>query len=166
MARRMRAALSAESVLGHPAGDEVPQERVEAVERPGTLGHQVNRRLSESRRSTSEPTSGSTAASRSLREAAKAVARASSPSFLRALPEAREHPHPCRKLGRHVHHSPAGRRKPPRQMTTGPAGVLHRPTALGEPSRPALEGPKAGAVLREGSTLEELACGFVDRGDG
>jgi transposase InsO family protein len=43
-------------------------------------------RLSESRRSASEPTSGSTAASRSLREAAKAVARASSPSFLRALP--------------------------------------------------------------------------------
>jgi hypothetical protein len=43
-------------------------------------------RLSESRRSTSEAASGSTVASRSLREAASAVARASRPSFLRALP--------------------------------------------------------------------------------
>ena len=43
-------------------------------------------RLSESRRSTSDAASGSTAASLSLREAASAVARASSPSFLRALP--------------------------------------------------------------------------------
>jgi hypothetical protein len=37
---------------------------------------------------------------------------------------------------------------------------------LGEPFRPALERPQAGAVLREGGTLEELACGFVDRSDG
>jgi hypothetical protein len=42
--------------------------------------------LSESKRSTSESASGSTGASLSLREAASAVARASSPSFLRALP--------------------------------------------------------------------------------
>src|SRR5215203_2091596 len=70
----------------HPSGDEVPQKPVEAVERPSTLSHQVNKRLSESRRSASEPTSGSTAARRPLREAASAVARASSPSFLRALP--------------------------------------------------------------------------------
>jgi hypothetical protein len=27
--------------FGYPAGDEVPQEPVEAVERPGALGHQV-----------------------------------------------------------------------------------------------------------------------------
>src|SRR5215204_4356743 len=71
---------------GYPAGDEVPQEPVEAVERPSTLSHQVNKRLSESKRSASEPTSGSTATRRPLREAASAVARASSPSFLRALP--------------------------------------------------------------------------------
>jgi hypothetical protein len=43
-------------------------------------------RLSESRRSTSEEPSGSTGASLSLREAASAVARASTPSFLRAFP--------------------------------------------------------------------------------
>ena len=42
--------------------------------------------LSESRRSTSESASGSTGASLSLREAASAVARASSPSFFLALP--------------------------------------------------------------------------------
>jgi hypothetical protein len=42
MPRRMRAALSAESVRAHPSGEEVPQEeRVEAVERPGTLCYQV-----------------------------------------------------------------------------------------------------------------------------
>ena len=29
-----------------------------------------------------------------------------------------------------------------------------------------LEGSKAGAVLREGGTFEELAFGFVDRSDG
>ena len=47
-----------------------------------------------------------------------------------------------------------------------PAGVLHCPSTLGEPSRPSIEGPQACAVLREASTLEELACGFIDRGDG
>jgi hypothetical protein len=56
------------------------------LERPGALCNQVNKRLSESRRSASDAASGSTAASRTLREAAKAVARASTPSFLRALP--------------------------------------------------------------------------------
>jgi hypothetical protein len=29
-----------------------------------------------------------------------------------------------------------------------------------------LQAPQAGAVLREGGTLEELARGFVDRSDG
>src|SRR5215203_1484008 len=47
-------------------------------------------------------------------------------------------------------------------MPTETAGVLHSPTALGEPFRPAFEGPQACAVLREASTLEELAFGFVD----
>jgi hypothetical protein len=46
------------------------------------------------------------------------------------------------------------------------AGILYRPTTLGEPFRPALEGSQAGAVLREGRTLDELAYGLVDRGDG
>ena len=51
-------------------------------------------------------------------------------------------------------------------MPAEAAGVLHRPTALGEPFRPAFEGPQAGAVLWEGSTLDELADGFVDHRDG
>ena len=58
---------------GHPAGEEVPQERVETVERPGALCDQVTKRLSESRRIASEADSGSTRARRSLREAASAV---------------------------------------------------------------------------------------------
>ncbi len=37
---------------------------------------------------------------------------------------------------------------------------------LGEPLRPALEGPQAGALLRERSAFEELAGGFVDSGYG
>jgi hypothetical protein len=57
-------------------------------------------------------------------------------------------------------------RQPPRQVPTESAGVLYGPTALGEPLRPAFEGSQAGAILREASTLEELAFGFVDRGDG
>jgi hypothetical protein len=40
--------------------------------------------------------------------------------------------------------------------------ILYGPTTLGEPSRPSLERPQAGAVLREAGMLEELACGFVD----
>jgi hypothetical protein len=70
----------------HPAGEEVPQERVETVERPGALCDQVTKRLSESRRIASEADSGSTRARRSLREAASALARASSSSLLRASP--------------------------------------------------------------------------------
>jgi hypothetical protein len=48
---------------------------------------------------------------------------------------------------------------------TEPAGVLYGPTPLCEPFRPAFEAPQSGAVLREASTLEELACGFVERSD-
>jgi hypothetical protein len=48
-------------------------------------------------------------------------------------------------------------------VPTEPARVLYGPTTLGEPLRPALEAPQAGAVLREASTLDELAFGFVDR---
>ena len=50
-------------------------------------------------------------------------------------------------------------------MTAEAAGVLYGPTTLWEPFRPAFEEPQARAVLREGSTLEELACGFVDSSD-
>ena len=83
--RRMRAARGAESVPATPPGTRSlrsPWRRLSARVRSATRSS----RLSERRRSTSEPTSGSTAASRPLREAANAVARASSPSFLRALP--------------------------------------------------------------------------------
>ena len=59
---------------------------VQAVECSCTLGPTRSSRLSESRRIASEAASGSTATSRLLREAAKAVARASTPSFLRACP--------------------------------------------------------------------------------
>ena len=38
----------------------------------------------------------------------------------------REHPHPCRKLGRHLHHRLARARQPLRQVPTEASGVLHR----------------------------------------
>src|SRR5215216_4119879 len=85
MLRRMRAARSADSVLATPPARRSrrsPWRRFTALVRSATRSS----RLSESRRSASDAASGSTAASLSLREAAKAVARASTPSFLRALP--------------------------------------------------------------------------------
>ena len=71
MPRRMRAARSAESVRATPPGTRSrrsPWRRFSARVRSATRSS----RLSESRRSTSEAASGSTAASLSLREAARA----------------------------------------------------------------------------------------------
>jgi hypothetical protein len=85
MPRRRRAARWVESVPVTPPGRRSrmsPWRRFSALVRSATRSS----RLSQSRRSTSEPISGSTAARRSLREAASAVASASSLSFLRALP--------------------------------------------------------------------------------
>jgi hypothetical protein len=86
MPRRMRATRSAQSDLATPPGRRSlrsPWRRLSARVRSATSSS----RLSESRRSASEAASGSTAASLSLCDAAKAVARASTPSFfLRALP--------------------------------------------------------------------------------
>jgi hypothetical protein len=85
MERRMRAALSAESFPATPPGR---RSRRSACRRLSARVRSATRssRLSESRRSASEAASYSTAASRPLREAAKAVARASRSSFLRELP--------------------------------------------------------------------------------
>ena len=85
MLRRMRAARWAESVPVTPPGTRSrrsPCRQFSALVRSATRSSL----LSESRRSTSESASGSIAARRSLREAASAVARASSPSFFLALP--------------------------------------------------------------------------------
>src|SRR5215218_6465002 len=76
----------------------------------------------------------------------RVVPEASTSASMRPLRSAitgREHPHPCRELGRDVHDRLAGRRQPPRQVPTEPARVLHGPTTLGEPLRPALEAPQA-----------------------
>ena len=85
MPRRMRAARAAESFPATPPGR---RSRRNACRRFSARVRSATRssRLSESRRSASDAASESTAASRSLREAARAVARASTPSFLRALP--------------------------------------------------------------------------------
>ena len=122
-------------------------------------------RLSESRRNTSEAASGSTAASRSLREAARARWRGH-----------RAH----RSCGRCQSRAPAPVPKawaarPPRTrrpLPTSPPGADRGrqssppPNDARESFRPAFEGPQAGAVLREASTLDKLADGFVDHRDG
>src|SRR5829696_6303982 len=162
---RMRAARGAESDPATPPGRRSrrsPWRRLSALVRSATKSS----RLSESRRSTSEPTSGPTAARSTLREAAKAVGPEGIDPVVLAGVAAREHSNPRRKLGRHVHHGFTSRYQPPRQVPTETAGVLYGPTALGGPFRPAFEGSQASAVLGEAGVIEELACGFVDRGDG
>src|SRR5215213_10111920 len=59
---------------------------MQAVERPGALRNQVLAPLGKQAQHLRDAASGSTAARRSLPEAASALARASSPSFLRAFP--------------------------------------------------------------------------------
>src|SRR5215207_3192992 len=126
---------------GYPAGDEVPQKPVQAVERPGTLGHQVLAPLVKQ----AQHLRGGLGIDRRQPLVARGGQGGSEgvePVVLAGV-AAREHPHPRRKLRRHVHHGFAGRCQPPCQVPTEAAGVLHRPTTLGEPFRPALEGPQA-----------------------
>jgi hypothetical protein len=85
MPRTMRAARWVESVPGTPPGTRSRRSPLQAVERPGTLGDQVFAPLGKEAQHL-RSSSGSTVGNRSLRQAASAVARASSPSFLRALP--------------------------------------------------------------------------------
>jgi hypothetical protein len=138
-------------------GGGLVEARAGCLERSGALGHQVFAPTAESRRRTSEAASGSTAASRSLPEAASAVARASSPSFLRALPlDSTKSPLPRVWAARQPRTrlspstSPSGTDRG-RQRSPAPNG------ARGTASLKALEGSQAEAVLREASTLEELA---------
>jgi hypothetical protein len=123
-------------------------------------------RLSESRRSTSDSASGSTLGSRSLPQAASAVARASSPSFSCGRCRSRA---PARVWRAWVARPPPTRLRLP---TSGPSicpNLRHSPpprATLGEPFRPAFERSQAGAVLQEASTLDEFTDGFVDYRDG
>src|SRR5215218_4613934 len=165
--RRMRAARSAESFPTTPPGR---RSRKSACRRFSALVRSATRssRLSESRRSASDAASGSTAASLSLREAASAVARASTPSFLRALPAKLESTLTLAESlgGTSTTDSPAAANLPARCLPRGHRRSPPLRAPLCEPSRPAFEGPKAGTVLRETGALEELASGFVDRSDG
>jgi hypothetical protein len=126
-------------------------------------------RLSESRRSTSDAASGSTAASRPLRKAAKAVARASTPSFLRALPAKLESTLTRAESlgGTSTTDSPEPANLTARCLPEA-AGVFHRPTTLGEPFR--LKRSRALRPARSCGKLarshNELVGGFVDRSDG
>jgi hypothetical protein len=124
-------------------------------------------RLSEGSRRTSAPASGSTVGSRSLRQAASAVARASSPSFLRVLPLESTRSTRAESLGgTSTTDSPAAanlwEKCLPRDLRRSPPPNDARQTA----SPNVLKGPQASTVLREASTLNELAEDFVHRRDG
>ena len=159
--------------LGGPRASHPPRRgrglvgaRAGCLERSGTRSATRSSRLSERRRSTSEAVSGPTAASRSLCEAANAVARASSSSFS------------CGRCRSRVP-APAPRawvaRPPPthRPLPTSPPGAdrdrQRSPPpndARGTVSLRAFEVPQAGTILCEGGTLDELANYFVDYRDG
>ncbi len=142
MPRRMRAARGVESVPATPPGTRSrrsPCRRLNARVRSATKSS----RLSESRRSTSEPASGSTMGNRSLRQAASAVARASSPSFFRALPLESTRTR-AESLG--CSRPPPTRRPLPTSLPGAypeATSVLHRPTTLAKAFCPALEGSQA-----------------------
>jgi hypothetical protein len=102
-----------------------------------------------------------------VREAARAVARASSSSLLRALPlestrtraeslggtSTTDSPEPANLTARCLPRPPA--------FSTAQRRLGNRLAQLSRDLR-----PKAGAVLREESTLKKLACDLVDRGYG
>jgi hypothetical protein len=151
---------------GHPAGEEVPQEPVQAASSARVRSATRSSRLSESRRSTSEPISGSTAASRPLREAAtrrwrghrahrscgrcRSRAPAPVPRAWAERPPYTRRPLPASPPGDDRGHQSS---PPPNDARQTVSPSIHK-------------GPQAGAVLREASTLEELASDFVDRSDG
>jgi len=94
------------------------------------------------------------------------MARASTPSFLRALPVESTRTLAESLGGTFTTDSPEAASLPARCL---PRDLRHSPplrATLGEPLRPAFEGLQAGAVLRETRAFDELACGFVDSGDG
>ena len=152
---------------GHRGGEEVPQEPVEAALSARVRSSTRSSRLSERRRSTSEAASGSTVGSRSLREAARARWRGhrARRSCGRCRSKA---PAPAPKAWAPRPPLTPRRPLPISQPGADPeaASVLYRPTALGEPLRPAFEGSQAGAVMWEVSMLDEPAYGFVEHCDG
>ena len=141
MPRRMCMRLGGSRAFQLPhRGRGLVEARAGCLERSGTLGHQVFfAPLGKQAQSTSEAASGSTVASRSLREAANAVARASSLSFLRALPAKLESTRTrAESLG--ATRPPPTRRSLPASLPGAypeAASVLDGLTTLGEPCRPA-----------------------------
>jgi hypothetical protein len=96
------------------------------------------------------------------------VARASSPSFLRALPAKLESTRTRAESlgGTSTTDSPAADNLTARCLPRGHWRSPPPRATLAKPFRPAFKGPQAGAALREASTLEELADVFVGRSDG
>ncbi len=100
---------------GHPAGNEVPQESVEAVERPGALGHQVLAPLGKESKHL-RANLGSERCQPLVARSGQRGGQGIEPIVLLAGVACREHPNPCRELRRHVHttDSPAAANLPAR----------------------------------------------------
>ena len=153
---------------GNPAGHEVPQKSMQAVERPGTLGHQIFAPFREQ----AQHLRFGLGIDRRQPLVARGGQRGGEgiePIVLAGVAsEAREHPHPCRKLGWHVHHGFAGRCQPHCQVPTPRPpefSTAQRRSGYRFAQRPRGLSSRPGS-LREASTLDELACGFVDHRDG
>jgi hypothetical protein len=114
-------------------------------------------RLSERRRNTSEPASGSIVGNRLLGQAANAVARASSPSFLRALPVESIRTRAESLGGTSTTDSPVAANLWAKYLPRPPAFSTAQSGARGIASPSVFEGPQTCAVVRETSALEELA---------
>src|SRR5829696_8849228 len=139
--------------------------RAGCLERSGALCNQVNKRLSESRRSTPRrrPRDRPAPASRCPRRPARWPGHRAHRSCGRCQRSSIA-PSPLPRVW--AERQPRTRLPPSTSPPGDDRGRRRSPApraALGEPLRPALEAPQAGVALREGSTLEELAFGFVDR---
>ena len=116
--RKMHAARSAESGRATPPGRRSRRSPCRRLERPGTLGHQVLAPLGEQAQHLRGGL-GIDLRQSPVARGGQGGGEGVEPVVLAGVAsEAREHPHPRRELGGHVHHGLAGGHQPPRQVPT------------------------------------------------
>ena len=106
-----------------PTGEEVPQEPVEAIERPGALCNQVFAPLGKQAQHL-RANLGIYRRQEHVARGCQGGGEGIDPIVLAGV-AGRKHSNPRRKLRRHVHHEFAGRYQPPRQVPTETASVLY-----------------------------------------
>jgi hypothetical protein len=158
---------------GKPAGEEIPQEPMQAVERPGAFGHQVLSPLGKQAQRFGCGLGIYPPQTPVARGAQKAVASASRPSFLGVLPlqstrTRAESAESAESLGgTSTTDSPAATSLPARCLPSPPAfSIAQRRSGKRFAQRwRRLKPARSCGKLAEASAHEELASGFVDRGN-